>query len=155
MGFVVASHLDFRKFFSCGYGNPGRGIWAAARLPRSIFIGRNGLSTMLKISVSSLFGLGGLLLLTVSAWAQESGEARGKLILEKQCAQCHSIGVDDVSKHPDSPPFRELSKRYPIEHLAEALAEGIMTGHPDMPIFEFQAEQISDILAYLHSIQID
>ena len=36
-----------------------------------------------------------------------------------------------------APPFRLLPQRYPVEHLAEALAEGIVTGHPAMPQFKF------------------
>ena len=32
-----------------------------------------------------------------------------------------------------APPFRILHTRYPIESIAEALAEGISTGHPSMP----------------------
>ena len=32
------------------------------------------------------------------------------------------------------------SARYPIEDLAESLAEGIVSGHPDMPIFVFSPQ---------------
>ena len=45
------------------------------------------------------------------------------------------------------------STRYPIESLEEALGEGIMTGHPDMPEFSFDAAQVGAIIAYLKSIQ--
>ena len=41
----------------------------------------------------------------------------------------------------------------PIEGLAEALAEGIFVGHPDMPEFVFEADEVGAILAYLKSIQ--
>jgi hypothetical protein len=37
--------------------------------------------------------------------------------------------------------------------LAEALAEGIFVGHPDMPEFVFEADEVGAILAYLKSIQ--
>ena len=37
--------------------------------------------------------------------------------------------------------------------LAEALAEGIMTAHPQMPVFTFTPEQIDDLLAYLDSLK--
>lgn len=39
--------------------------------------------------------------------------------------------------------------------LAEALAEGIMTGHPDMPVFTFTARQADQIIAYLEAIPTD
>ena len=40
-----------------------------------------------------------------------------------------------------------------IEGLAEALAEGLSTGHPDMPEFVFAAEDVGAIIDYLQSIQ--
>jgi cytochrome c len=33
------------------------------------------------------------------------------------------------------------------------LAEGISVGHPDMPEFVFEADEVGAILAYLRSIQ--
>ena len=45
-----------------------------------------------------------------------------------------------------APAFRDLSKRYPIQHLAEALAEGIVTGHSDMPEFTFEPCEIEALL---------
>jgi hypothetical protein len=53
---------------------------------------------------------------------------------------------------PKAPPFRTLGKRYPVEHLAEALAEGIRTGHPDMPEFEFSSPDIGALITYLKEI---
>jgi hypothetical protein len=35
-----------------------------------------------------------------------------------------------------------------VENLAEWLAEGIVFGHPDMPIFEFSPQEVEAILAY-------
>ena len=74
-------------------------------------------------------------------------------VVEANCSQCHAIARDDDSAHPDAPPFRTLSARYPIEALAEALAEGIVVGHPDMPEFVAGPDEIEAILAYLESIQ--
>jgi hypothetical protein len=47
-----------------------------------------------------------------------------------------------------------LGQRYSIESLAESLAEGLYTGHPDMPEFVFDIADVSAILAYLQSIQV-
>ena len=44
---------------------------------------------------------------------------------------------------PDARP--QISHRY----LAEALAEGLSTGHPDMPEFVFEPQEINAILTYL------
>jgi cytochrome c len=51
------------------------------------------------------------------------------------------------------PPFRRLSRKFKVEGLAEALAEGISTGHPDMPEFVFEADEVGAIIDYLKSIQ--
>jgi len=80
-------------------------------------------------------------------------EKRGEALLAKNCARCHAIGRAGASPHSQAPPFRTLSRKYPIEGLAEALAEGIFVGHPDMPEFVFEADEVGAILAYLRSIQ--
>ena len=88
----------------------------------------------------------------VSAHA-ENALLQGKALVEANCARCHAIGATDTSNHPDAPAFRTLSQRYPIDALAEALAEGISTGHPDMPEFVASPQQIDAILAYVGSLQ--
>ena len=80
-------------------------------------------------------------------------ERRGEESLSANCARCHAIGRTGASPHPAAPPFRSLSHKYPIEGLAEALAEGLSVGHPDMPEFVFEPDDIAAILAYLNSIQ--
>ncbi len=52
-----------------------------------------------------------------------------------------------------APAFRDLASRYPIENLAEALAEGIVTGHPAMPVFTFEPREIDALLAYIGSLK--
>ena len=52
-----------------------------------------------------------------------------------------------------APPFRTLHLRYPVETLAEALAEGIYTGHPAMPASELDPDQIHDLLSYLKTLE--
>jgi cytochrome c len=78
--------------------------------------------------------------------------AKGRAIIEANCARCHAIGKDDTSHHKEAPPFRVVVTRYPPENLAEALAEGIMSGHPDMPEFVFQPPEIEAIVAYLGTL---
>ena len=91
--------------------------------------------------------------LACPAWAESDAlVARGHALVEANCARCHAIGRTDKSEHPDAPAFRTLSKRYPLEALEEALAEGISTGHPDMPEFITTQEQIEAILAYIGSL---
>ncbi|MEP5178098.1 MAG: cytochrome c [Rhizobiaceae bacterium] len=79
--------------------------------------------------------------------------ALGEVIVQRNCVACHSVRRGRSSPHPQAPSFRYLSQSYPVAALAEALAEGIMTGHPDMPVFEFDAKAVDHIIAYLESIQ--
>jgi mono/diheme cytochrome c family protein len=90
--------------------------------------------------------------LTGASHADELVEI-GRQIAEVNCAECHAVGGEDASRHPDAPPFRDLSMRYPLDALEEAFAEGIYVGHPDMPEFEATPEQIGALLAYLDTIQ--
>jgi cytochrome c len=98
----------------------------------------------------------GLMCLSVSrpATAAEKGLAdKGKVIVTKHCSRCHAVGVKGESPHPQAPPFRTLSSKYPVEDLAESLAEGIVSGHPEMPVFVFTPHEIDAIIAYIQSIQ--
>lgn len=87
------------------------------------------------------------------AHSQSYGDAaKGKTFVEQNCARCHAIGLSDDSHMPEAPAFRTLHNRYPMDSLAEAFAEGIVTGHPAMPQFELSVETISDMLAYMKSL---
>jgi cytochrome c len=77
---------------------------------------------------------------------------RGQAIAEQLCARCHSVAMAGDSPMNLAPPFRSLSQRYPVEHLAEALAEGIVTGHPAMPQFKFNTAEIDALLAFIDSL---
>ena len=105
----------------------------------------------MKIAVAAAFTL---ILLPVVAAAQSSPEVqRGLTLARTHCVRCHSI--DKVSPSPltIAPPFRDLHKRYKVEDLAEALAEGIVTGHPTMPEFRFPPDQINDFITFLNSLK--
>jgi cytochrome c len=93
------------------------------------------------------------LTLIVPALATSPAEQRGKTFALANCARCHSI--DRVTQSPlkIAPPFRTLHNRYPVETLAEALAEGIQTGHPTMPEFQLDPDQIHDLLSYLKTLE--
>jgi cytochrome c len=78
----------------------------------------------------------------------------GRELVRRNCGMCHAIGERGDSPNKQAPRFRELGRRYPMDNLAEALAEGILTGHPAMPQFRFSPAEIDDIIAYLKSIQV-
>src|SRR4249920_1952983 len=95
-----------------------------------------------------------LLVASASAFAVEKGLAdKGEVLVRENCSRCHAIGKEGDSPHKEAPPFRTLSAKYPIDDLAESLAEGIVSGHPDMPIFVFNPHDVEAIIEYLQSIQ--
>ena len=95
-----------------------------------------------------------LMLLSLTPVAAASpDEQRGKTFALNNCARCHSIDKVTPSPLKIAPPFRTLHNRYPIETIAEALAEGIQTGHPTMPEFRLDPDQIYDLLAYLKTLE--
>jgi len=96
-------------------------------------------------------GLVQLALLTGSALAA-GDPVRGRELATSLCGRCHATGPTGASPLPTAPPFRTLDERYPIESLAEGLAEGLVTGHPAMPEVRLEPEAIADFLAFLEDL---
>jgi mono/diheme cytochrome c family protein len=95
-----------------------------------------------------------LALLAGPALAQSSRSA-GEALVKAQCAPCHAAARTGASPNPKAPPLREIARKYKLEDLEEAFAEGIMVGHqtPEMPAFEFEPPQIDALIAYLRSLK--
>jgi mono/diheme cytochrome c family protein len=94
-----------------------------------------------------------LVLMAVLPAKAASDIKRGEALLSHDCGPCHATGPTGESPRKEAPAFRTLGQRYPVESLEEALGEGIITGHPDMPEFKFDADDVGAIIAYLKSIQ--
>ena len=87
------------------------------------------------------------------ARAQMSDQAKaGREIAERFCARCHAIGLEGPSPHQSAPPFRQIVAKGHVESLEEALGEGIVVGHPDMPQFQFSPRNVGELVAYLRSL---
>ena len=99
----------------------------------------------------ALAGFAGVLLPAAGHGADARLVERGQIIADTFCAECHATGATDTSPLPEAPPFRTFKKRWPVENLAEALAEGLTTGHPDMPTVTMTPGEIDAFLAYLDS----
>lgn len=79
---------------------------------------------------------------------------RGERLAQERCGGCHAIGALGESTAAGAPPFRTIPGRYPVEHLEEALAEGIIVSHDAiMPTFELEPDEIADILAHMRSLE--
>lgn len=88
-----------------------------------------------------------------SSMASEDDRAKaGEALVTKHCSRCHAVSAKDNSSHKDAPPFRIFAAKWPLENLEEALAEGIVTGHPDMPAFVFEPAEIDVVIEYLHAL---
>lgn len=105
-------------------------------------------------------GVAGLVAASVVAWsgaaaAEEAarGVARGRQIAETACAPCHAIEATGTSPRAEAPIFRDLGRKYPVESLEEALAEGVVVGHPGMPEIRMSEPDVAAFLAWLKSIQ--
>jgi mono/diheme cytochrome c family protein len=104
---------------------------------------------LVPIAAGLVIGLGTF----VAEAAEKDLTNKGEALVRENCSRCHAIGKEGDSPHPPAPPFRTLSSKYPVEDLAESLAEGIVSGHPDMPIFVFTPTDVEAIIEYLQSIQ--
>lgn len=86
--------------------------------------------------------------------ANDSLVGRGREIAKAACADCHAVGPIGASPKVEAPLFRELGRRYPVESLEEALAEGVVVGHPGMPQIKMNEADIGAFITYLKTIQV-
>lgn len=107
---------------------------------------------MLRVLVASGISVS-VLLISTAIHAQDAAIGRGRAFAEANCSRCHAIDPVGDSALPKAPAFRTLHQRYPVEDLAESLAEGIRTAHPAMPAFQLGQPQIDDLIAYLKSLE--
>lgn len=91
------------------------------------------------------------------AWSKPSATLdaipHGAAFAEARCASCHAVGPTGSSPMATATRLREIGLRYPVDQLADAFAEGIVTAHPAMLEFVLAQEENRDLIAYLKSIQ--
>lgn len=90
-----------------------------------------------------------------SAAPVRGSAGEGALIAFELCARCHAVAPGNSSPVPDAPTFLDIAHRWPVENLAESMAEGMMVGHESdpMPVFQFTPEELDNLLAYLQQIK--
>lgn len=81
--------------------------------------------------------------------------SRGHALVTRDCSPCHAVSGPGPSPVAEAPAFSTLSQRYPVEFLAEALAEGIMVNHEtiEMPQFQYEPDEVGAIIAHLERVQ--
>jgi mono/diheme cytochrome c family protein len=77
----------------------------------------------------------------------------GQAIAERDCSSCHAIGRTGESPFEGAPRWRDLHTRFPVEGLAESLAEGITVGHEAMPVRVYGPADVDALIAYLKSLE--
>ena len=105
-------------------------------------------------SAARIVALGLLATIAADANAQDDTtrqRRQGQSIVVNKCSSCHAVGRLGESPNPKAPAFRTLHERYPIESLAEAIAEGPLS--PDEPEFTFSGREVGAILSYISMIQ--
>lgn len=95
----------------------------------------------------------GLQLINFASLGLAADQSAGNIFATNNCARCHATGKTGNSPYPKAPPFRIIARKYVLEDLSEALAEGIFTGHNTMPEFTLSTRQIDDLLAYLNTLK--
>lgn len=95
----------------------------------------------------------GCVLGAVAARGEVGVVAEGHRIARDACSPCHAIGRTGASPKAEAPVFRELGRKYPVENLEEALAEGVVVGHPQMPEVKMNEREIAAFVAWLKTIQ--
>jgi hypothetical protein len=98
------------------------------RLPHgsAIRMARGMGDTMAKSVSAWIVALGLVAMFPANADAQDAArERQGQIIVANKCS---TVGRFDESRNPKAPALRTLHDLYPVESLAEALAEGTISG---------------------------
>lgn len=106
-----------------------------------------------KVPRPVLAGLTSICLIASVTSAKGKDIGAGRQFAEQNCARCHAIGRSGESPFKPAPAFRTFARLWPLESLQEALAEGIVVGHPAMPEFTLTPRQIDNFIGYLKTVQ--
>lgn len=104
------------------------------------------------LAIMACFGLFSAIPASVALASGDPRVAQGRALAVQRCSRCHAVERTGASPLEAAPPFRTLGRHYPVESLDEALAEGIMVGHADMPSEPWEPEEIDSFIAYLKTI---
>jgi mono/diheme cytochrome c family protein len=91
----------------------------------------------------------------LALWMTQSiaaDRAAGRAIAQEYCARCHAVARKGASPMAKAPPFRDIHRKYPVDHLEEAFGEGTTGNHLGMPDFEFNPREVTDLLAYIKGL---
>lgn len=122
---------------------------------RPLGIAKVKLTRTLRFSLPLAFALSCLVQAPLApgiAHADTIDIVRGERLAADKCAKCHAVGPAGDSPQKGVPPFRALSKFYPIPMLEKTLATGVVDGHEEMPMFQLGFIDVRNLLAYIDSL---
>ncbi len=91
--------------------------------------------------------------LSGAAMAQSAPEALGATLAQRNCSQCHAVGLKGESPNAAAPAFRRLSHRFVVQELDQATLGRLMSHHAGMPQFRLTRGEREGLIAYLKSLQ--
>ena len=110
--------------------------------------------TMLRKSANGWTTIAALALILIMAampGANAAGDAaRGQALAEQWCTGCHIVSASQKSANADVPSFFDIAKR--ADGNLEPLAVFLADPHPPMPNLGLSRNEISDLLAYIGSL---
>lgn len=74
---------------------------------------------------------------------------RGRDLVRRNCARCHSVSLRGGSFDGAAPPFRDLGDRHTPETLREVVAESVTGDHNSMPSIQLSPKDARAIEAFL------
>ncbi len=84
--------------------------------------------------------------------AEDATLAKGKALVQLNCASCHATGPLGNSPLAAAPTFRDIATRYEDFELEDSLNEGVATDHVIMPDWQMTPEQAHAISTYIISL---
>ena len=97
--------------------------------------------------------LAALSFLTHSPASSSELADQGQTLAQRLCASCHAIGRGERSPIPVAPAFRRIEPRVDLEQMIERLQDGLIAGHPEMPVFILKDDEARALVAYMKSLR--
>ena len=91
--------------------------------------------------------------LYLPARAEDVSLSAGRRLAATRCGSCHAVDMAGESPNPRAPRFRDLGASFPFDGLRVALMQGMIVGHPQMPIIHLTQAESGDLIAYVRSLQ--
>jgi cytochrome c len=108
--------------------------------------------------MTRLVSAGVLVMLVAGSAARAQDEShdpivRGRELAKEFCSGCHAIDRTGKSPNEQAPPFRQIGQSVDLDEFIRRLQSGLLSGHPEMPEFKFNAADARAMRDYLRSVQ--